>query len=136
MNILPLTKDTKKYFEQLHKIRDLDVKAEKLETFLSKPHNIAYIAVVEEDVVGLVWGYILDRMDDNSMLYIHSVDVREDYQNRKIGSRLIETILKKAKELNVRNTFLITDKNNTYANQLYAKYTQEIETDKVLYVFR
>lgn len=136
MKIIPLTKNDTLYIKQLHTIRELDVQSDKLDSFLSNPNNIAYIAVVEDKVVGLVWGYILERMDNESMLYIHSVDVREDYQNQKIGSKMIEAILKKAKELNLRNTFLITDKNNTVANRLYAKFTTEIEPNKVLYVFK
>jgi ribosomal protein S18 acetylase RimI-like enzyme len=136
MDILELNEDTKKYITQLQNIRPLTIQQDKVDGFLQNPQNIAYIAVVNEEVVGLVWGYILDRMDSNPMFYIHSIDVREDYQNRKIGTKLIQKCLQKAAAIEARNTFLITDKYNTYANKLYQAFTDNIETDKILYIFK
>jgi len=64
------------------------------------------------------------------------VDVLEGYKQKGYGSLLIDTFLTYARENQVRNTFLITDKENIAANKLYQKFASEMEEEKVLYIFK
>ncbi len=136
MNILKLNKHYKEYYKDIEHIRSFKINNEKLNQFISNTNNIAYMAIMDDKVVGFAWGYILERLDDESMLYIHSVDTLEAYRNQGIGSALIKAFLDDAKKQNLRNTFLITDKGNIRANQLYQKFTKEFEEDKVLYIIK
>jgi ribosomal protein S18 acetylase RimI-like enzyme len=136
MDIVKLNKNHINYIRDIEKIRSFQVQESKLFKFLKNQNNIAYMVIQEGKVVGFAWGYVLERMDNESMLYIHSVDTLEEYRNQGVGTLLIEAFLNYAKEKKLRNTFLITDKGNISANKLYQKFTKNIEEDKILYIFK
>ncbi len=136
MKLIKLTKGMERYYRSLAQVRELDIIPEKMNIFLSNPANIAYMVVDGDDVVGFTWGYVQQRIDNEDMLYIHSVDVVETHRNQGVGTMMIQAFLDVAKENNFRNTFLITDEDNVEANKLYSKFTNEIEREKVLYIFK
>lgn len=136
MEIIKLDTNSLIYKDSLRNIRELDIKDDKFKAFVQNPFNLCYMAIMNEEVVGLAWGYIMERMDSENMLYIHSVDVKEKVQNQGIGTKLIEAFLGYAKEHNFRNTFLITDEDNEFGNKLYSKFKHELELKKNLYIFK
>lgn len=136
MEILRLGKDTINYIDGISKVRDLEIKIERLKLFIKNPNNLAYFVVDKNRVVAFAWGYILERIDNNSMLYVHSVDVIKDYQNQGLCKKIIKEFLDVAKQKQLRNTFLITDKDNIAANKCYSSFTEEIEKEKILYIFK
>jgi ribosomal protein S18 acetylase RimI-like enzyme len=136
MKIVRLDKETIKYAKQFHHLRKPKVEPRKLEQFIENGNNICYFILENEKVIALAWGYVLERFDNASMLYIHSVDVLEDYQKQGIGTALIQAFLKYAEKHQLRNTFLITDKGNIPGNKLYQKFNHGLEEEKHLYIFK
>lgn len=136
MKILRIDKDSLTYQASINKVRSFTIDETLFKEFVSNPNNLAYAVLEGEEVVAFAWGYLLERMDDAPMLYIHSVDVHEGYKQKGYGSLLIDTFLTYAREKHVRNTFLITDKENIPANKLYQKFASDKEEDKVLYIFK
>jgi ribosomal protein S18 acetylase RimI-like enzyme len=136
MRIVRLEKGMEQYYGSLSKVRELNIIPEKIDIFLDNQLNIAYMVLDQDEVVGFSWGYIQERIDNENMLYIHSVDVIESHRNKGVGTLMIQTFLDFAKNNNFRNTFLITDDDNFEANKLYSKFTDEIEKDKILYIFK
>lgn len=136
MKVVKLSKTTIKYKKSLSKVRQLKIDDDKLNKFIDNPLILAFMVIDEEEVIGFAWGYIQERFDNRNMLYIHSVDVIEKAQNKGVGTLLIKTFIDYAKEHNFRNTFLITDEDNIAANKLYSKFTDEIEKNKILYIFK
>jgi len=54
-----------------------------LQKLLSKPDFFAIVAIVEEEVIGGVTGYELQKYyNDNSELYIYDIAVKSEYQNQ------------------------------------------------------
>jgi len=136
MKLLRINTDSLKYQASINKVRAFTIDETLFEEFVSNPNNLAYAVLEDEEVVAFAWGYLLERMDDAPMLYIHSVDVLEGYRQKGYGRVLMDAFLTYAREQHVRNTFLITDKENIAANKLYQKYASEMEEDKVLYIFK
>jgi ribosomal protein S18 acetylase RimI-like enzyme len=69
-------------------------------------------------------------------MYIHSVDIVEEYRNQGHGKLIVSKFIEIANNLGYRNTFLITDKDNVPANKLYSSLGGEEYSDKVLYIFK
>ena len=53
---------------------------------------------------------------------IANIEVKEEFRNQKIGSKLIEHLLEIAKDKKVENITLEVNVNNIYAIKLYEKY--------------
>ena len=136
MEYIALNHTNKHLAQQFSNVRDLSTQFDKVDAFIDDEHTLTYMALDGEKVVGLVWGYTLQRMDDNPMMFIYSVDVIESYRKQGIATTLVEKFIDFANEKGYRNTFLITDKDNIAANNLYKKTGGERHDDKVLYIYK
>jgi len=136
MEILNIKDATNHELRQLTQVRELKVLKNNLKTFTSNPNNHGYMIMDKDKVIAFAWGYTLERLDCNPMMYIHSVDVINEYRNQGVGKKLVKIFIDYAKEHNYRNTFLITDKGNLPANKLYQSFSNELEVDKNLYIFK
>jgi ribosomal protein S18 acetylase RimI-like enzyme len=88
--------------------------------FLDNSHNILLSAEVGDVLVGQVIGYILDRWDQNEpMLFLYSIDVAETHQRRGIGTALIAALKKIGRTQGCSEAFVLTNKSNPAAMQLY-----------------
>jgi ribosomal protein S18 acetylase RimI-like enzyme len=88
--------------------------------FLSNSQNILLSAELDEELVGQVIGYILDRWDkDEPMLFLYSIDVAETYQRRGIGTALIEAVRRLGRAQGCSESFVFTNESNLAGMQLY-----------------
>lgn len=93
-----------------------------LDKFLSEKQNLVFIAKVDGEIIGLLYGYTLMRMDtDKPQFFIYSVDIHPDYQNKGYGTQLVQYSVDYANENNYCESFVITDKNNVRACKVYEK---------------
>ncbi len=136
MKIVRLNHDTKHFCNQLEQVRELITIPTKVDAFIDNLNNIAYLAIDNDQVIGFVWGYVLERLDNEPMLYIHSVDVIESYRRQGVAKVILKEFLTILKKEGYRNMFLITDADNVAANKLYESLGGELEKDKNLYIFK
>ena len=95
---------------------------EYVKKFLSEPQNIAFIAKLDGKTIGLIYGYMLTRMDEKGpQFFIYSVDIHADYQDKGYGTRFIRHVLDWAKENGCGESFVLTDKDNPRACRAYEK---------------
>ncbi len=76
-----------------------------------------FIYIEKSNIIGFINYY--DMYERFELAYI---EVREEYRNRKIGSKLLERLIEIAKKNNVENITLEVNINNIYAIKLYEKY--------------
>lgn len=133
--IVKLSKDTLHYADQFVDVRELKVNKENAKKFIENKNNLALMEVIDKKVVGLVWGYILERLDTDPMMFIYSVDVIKEYRRKGIAKKLVKYFVDYANEEGFRNSFLITDKDNIPANMLYKSLNGQEHSDKTLYMF-
>ncbi len=107
------------------------------EAFINDQSVVSYIAISEEEAVGFIYGYILKRINSKPMLYIHSVDVREDKRGQGIGTLMMNEILQLKENGEICKVFLITNKSNEKAMRLYQKVGGNIPfTDDVVFEYK
>ena len=91
--------------------------------------GVAFVAQNDEEIIGLISGYINDYVTCNA--YLQIIIVRQISQNSGCGSALIRAFIGKAvSEYKCGNVFLNVDKSNTHAYEVY-KHLGFIESKRV-----
>lgn len=87
-----------------------------------------FIYVEESNIIGFVNYFdIYDRYE------IVNIFVAETYRNKKIGSKMLEHLIKLGEKQNIKNITLEVKKDNIVAINLYKKYNFEIVAIRKLY---
>jgi ribosomal protein S18 acetylase RimI-like enzyme len=94
---------------------------ERVFSVLSNPTNLWWVALQEEQVVGVLYGHWLDQWHSSTReFFVYDLEVHEDFHRQGIGTALLQAALDEAqKEENV--SFVITNHSNVPAVALYEK---------------
>jgi len=110
-----IEKITKENIENLSS--DYFIKEVYLSEFTNNPFSQVYVYYLNNDIAGIIqYDIIYDRAE------LSQIDVKPEYQNQKIASTLIESMIKECKNNNVKNITLEVKKDNDVAIHLYKKY--------------
>lgn len=103
--------------------------------YTSTGQGLAFVARDGEDIVGWCWGYSLVRPDGQRMVYLHELEVDPGARRQGVGRRLIEESLARAAFDKAKKLFLVTNRSNTAARELYESCGGQIADggDSVLY---
>ena len=105
--------------------------------FLKTENNFGYIAKAGGRVIGFAYGYLLRKPDGRKDLYLHAIDVMEDFQNQGCGTDLMKFIHAHAKRLGCAKMFLITNTGNGSACKCYENAGGiRSGTDDIVYIFK
>ena len=108
--------------QEIVEVAEMSFNIEQIERFLSKKQNLAFLAKLDDKIIGLLYGYELTKMDVNRpQFFIYSVDILPDYQNNGYGSQLVKYSVDYVKKHNYSESFVITEKNNIRACKVYEK---------------
>ncbi len=105
--------------------------------FLTNPANYLITAELGERLVGFVLAYRLDRLDrPQGQLFVYEVAVRPEVQRQGIATRLIEEIRRVVTAECLMEAFVVTDRGNQGARQLYACTGAYVEAgESMVYVY-
>ncbi len=92
---------------------------QQIKEFLKGARNHVYIALENEDIAGLAFGYVLETFYSEPMFYIHSIDVTEGYRRKGLGTALMNLMIDECRKKGIRECFLVTSKSNKPAVRLY-----------------
>ena len=113
-----------------------------LKEFLEDSNNLFYVCLFNEKIIGFLYGYVLKRLNNEPMAYIHEVGVLHNYKKQGIASDLLCYLKNELFNNGIVKIFLITQKNNIAACRLYEKMGGEVMGDieyglcDVSYVFK
>lgn len=80
-----------------------------------------FVYEVNGEILGFfILNFVMDELE------IYTIAVKKEERKRKIGSFLIEEIIKKAKEENIKKIFLEVSTNNSAGLALYNKFGFEV----------
>jgi len=105
--------------------------------FFTDPHNILLAAYTGGIPSGFLYAYVLSGLKTPyPKMFLYSIDVFTEYQHQGIGSRLITELKKLARTNLCSEIFVLTNKSNEAAMQLYARTGGVRENgDDVLFVY-
>ena len=122
-------------------LNEIDIDSKQLEKFIIDSQNLAFIALYDNEVIGFIYGYSLASMDNDSkldtrpQLFIYSVDILTEYQNKGVGSIFFQYIVDYGKQNGFSECFVITDKGNKAACKVYEKAGLKNDyDDEIVYV--
>ena len=117
--------------------KELGFDETRLEYFLEWPQNLAFVAEINGEVAGFIYGYTLMSLEDKPQLFVYSVDVWPKYQNMGIGSKLFQYVVDYSRKNGFSECFVITDKGNKRACRVYEKAGGKNDyTDEIVYVIK
>lgn len=95
-------------------------KLESANEFLADKNNFLITSKDAERVVGILIGHRLARLDAaQAQVLLYEIDVHPDFRKRGIGSAMIQELKNLAKESGASEVWVITNKSNEAAMQLY-----------------
>ena len=78
--------------------------------------------LVAEDSDNIIIGYIIFSHDEwNNLVHIDQFFIRPDKRNQGVGSKLLDVVLERAKNMGIRIVFLETGKTGNDAIRFYKK---------------
>jgi ribosomal protein S18 acetylase RimI-like enzyme len=93
-----------------------------LSSFLSNPLNFLLVALDDNEPVGFVLAYQLQRIDgESAKMFLYEIGVADNYRRRGIGSALINELDRICKDGSFINMFVLTNESNIPATGLYLK---------------
>ena len=112
-----LETDTKKQLELEEKFKEIIINNDIKRDFQNNPYTNYLIYLIDDKIVGFI-NYLLiyDRME------IVNFNVLEFFQDKHIGSSLLEKIIEIAKSNKLKNITLEVRSDNVKAIYLYKKY--------------
>lgn len=132
-----LTKEDGLWMQQIvEKFKSRNADIDRIDTFLESNLDYVVACIEDNEIIGFLLAYELQRFDKNNMMYIHEVDVLQEYRRRGVGRQMIEEIIRICKERGLCKMFLITNKSNVPACRLYETTGGKvIDDDSVLYCY-
>jgi ribosomal protein S18 acetylase RimI-like enzyme len=112
--------------------------ADYLRTFLARPENVLFVAVVVGKPVGFLLAYILDRLDgDARMVLFYEIGVAASHRRRGIGGAMVEALKALCSQENAIKMWVQTNRSNLPAVRLYesAGGVTQPSGDEVTYRF-
>jgi predicted N-acetyltransferase YhbS len=116
MNIF-IRSEKKSDFRDIKKITDLAFKQENEGVMIGKLRenpkyikDLSLVAIVDDKIVGHILFFPIDIKNESRIittLSLAPISVHPDFQNKKIGSLLIKTGLKKAKEFGFKSVIVV-----------------------------
>jgi len=114
------TSDAGKLVEMVKTFRTDTSDLNRAERFLENSSNYVIAGIKGEKIIGFVLGYQLQRYDgQDDMVYIHEVNVLEEFRQQGIGKKMINEVIRICKETHISKVFLVTNKSNKPAVCLY-----------------
>ncbi len=112
---------------------------EYLKDFLKNDRHYLLAALDGNTPVGFILAYRLQRIDrEQDMMFFYEINVAEEYRKMGVGSALINKLKEICKHENILKMFVLTNRSNTAACNLYKNTggIPEINNDEVTFVYR
>lgn len=92
-----------------------------LNEFVKISGAYGFIYLVKQKPIGLAYGCRLARPDGKKEMYLHSIDILPEYQNKGYGTTFLQSILDYARDNGFGNLFLCSSKGLQNACHIYEK---------------
>jgi ribosomal protein S18 acetylase RimI-like enzyme len=114
-----------------------DVTADYMRIFLGDDKNILILGMEGHSPVGFALAYLLDRVDRNqAMMLFYEIVVSDRHRAHGIGKMMVNELKRIGLELNVTKIWVLTNKSNSAAVNLYRSTgAKPVGDDDVMFVY-
>ncbi len=105
-----------------------------LNEHLSNPSNALFVAVIDDQVVGMATGIAYVHPDKPRSLFVNEVGVSQRHHRQGIGKRLVKAILEWGKNQGCAEAWVATEVGNVAARALY-RSTGGVTDDELAIVY-
>lgn len=114
---------------------DHPIKPDQAAAFLNDPLHHLAVALEGDLVVGMASGVKYFHPDKEPSFWINEVGVAPNYRKQGIAKSLIHALLKTGRECGCDGAWVLTDRSNPIAMQLYAS-TGGVGVDQVMFSYK
>jgi len=104
-----------------------------LTAFVADNGHELIFAMTGKKVIGLASGTVLLHPDKPPAFFINEVGVNEDMRRRGIATKLVQLLLKVARDSGYQGIWLATESDNLEARALYSKLDARLTESVVVY---
>lgn len=106
--------------------------------FLENDQNFFVAAISRQKIVGYIAAYKLQRFDgQNSMMYVHDIDVSADFRRQGVGRQLLKVLKRICTNEKISKMFLVTNESNAIAMAYYqSESATRLADDDVVFEFK
>ncbi len=104
---------------------------------LADDRTLLFVAFDTDEPVAFVLAYeLIRRHGDDSIIFVYEVDVEEPYRGRGIATALMRELEQEARARDIREGFVLTDRDNEPAMRLYESVGGVDPTETLMWEFR
>jgi ribosomal protein S18 acetylase RimI-like enzyme len=97
-----------------------NLSADYLRRFLARPENYLIVATEDDEPIGYLVAYLLDRVDrDQAMMLFYEISVAGPHHRRGVGTAMVKLLKWFCRQQNVMKMWVHTNKSNLAAVGLY-----------------
>ena len=109
---------------------------ENLKKFIENDNSYGFISKENNKIIAFATGFVLIHPNEEKVFYFDTIDVMREFQNKGVGTRLMNYARDYAKKLGCSEMFLVTNRSNLSACKCYEKSGGISEAnDDVVYVY-
>jgi ribosomal protein S18 acetylase RimI-like enzyme len=114
---------------------DEKVRPDLAKAFLAEPRYRIFVALDGDLVVGMATGFTHFHPDKPEEFFVNELGVDDAYLRQGIGTRLMQAILREARDMGCAEAWLGTEQTNGPALALYRKLMTGGDTEEAMSVF-
>jgi len=107
-----------------------DIAYKRLKMFYDSDQFIGTYIETNNQIIGFLFGH-KEYYSDSQIFLIDEIGVIKEYNNQKIGTKLIDNLISNLKIINISQMYAITTRDNS-TNLFYEKNNFQIDNDTVL----
>ena len=120
-------------FNNLHEdVFDHALRATSLARFLEDPRHVIFVALADNQVVGMCSGVEYFHPDSPSQMFLNEIGVAEPYRRKGLGRQLAAALLTEAGKRGCASMWLGTETDNIAAQKLYESVDNPTNAGKFL----
>jgi len=109
----------------------------KTQAFAGNTSNIMIVGYLGGELAGFLYGYILDRPDNQKQFLIYEVSTSKKFRRKGVMKEIFNTLFDYLKNNDFDEAWVLTNKSNIAATSLYKTMDGRQENaDDVMYTFK
>ena len=126
------------FIDQLHEAFPVsddnqDWNLEKTRSLVVNAGNIFLVGYIDDQMAGFLYGHALDRFDAKKKFFIYELGTNQAFRRQGVMKEIISFLLNLLKQKGFDSAWVLTEKQNTPAMNLYSSTGGEINEDEIMF---